>query len=163
MSMQEFYLYNSFSEGINNLAHKKIERNQLLVNEIIAYLKYYYDNFDKDNKKDISFMFNYLSLFFAEEMNDVFNFCELSKKIELKKKDLFNKMTFDVSFLMLKNSLIISNKTNPNIAVPYDLNQIALFFEYKENTIEYKIFYLLLNDEKIFDNAIKLYALKFLK
>ena len=30
MSMQEFYQYNNFAEGIHNLAHKKIERNNLI-------------------------------------------------------------------------------------------------------------------------------------
>lgn len=163
MSMQEFYQYNNFAEGIHNLAHKKIERNNLIVNELINYFEYYYDNFDKNNHKDISFMFNYLNLFFSDEMKDVFNFCDLFKNIDLKKKELEEKMTFDVSILMLKNSLIISNKNNENMTVPYNLEEISKFFGYKENTIEYKIFYLLLNDEKIFDNAVKLYALKFLK
>lgn len=163
MSMQEFYQYNNFSEGIHNLAHKKIERNNLIVNELINYFEYYYDNCDKQNQKDISFMFNYLNLFFSEEIKEVFEFCDLFKNIEKKKKELEEKMTFDVSILMLKKSLIISNSNTQNITIPYDFNEITKFFGYIENTIEYKIFYLLLNDEKIFDNAVKLYALKFLK
>jgi hypothetical protein len=163
--MKEFYQYQSFSEGINKLAHKKIDiDNKNLYLEIINYMVHYYDNLDKNNTQDIEFMFKYLGSFFGPFLKEVFEFCELEENIKQKKEDLKDKITPDIMTLHLKNSLLIHNNQckNNKIKVPYDLNNICNFYGYKKDTKEYKVFYLMLKNPETFTKAINLYAISFL-
>ena len=162
--MKEFYNYTSFAEGINNLAHKKIEIDDKTMEEFLNYMVYYYDNLNKNNSKDIEFMFNYLSSFFGPVMKELFDWCEIEEKTSLKKEELKDKLTSDVKTLYLKNSLLIHNNNcaSNKIKVAYDYDKICKFYGYKEDSREYKIFYLLMQRSSTFEDAMRLYAVSFL-
>lgn len=163
--MKEFYNYSSFAEAINNLAHKKIDiDNPELYMDFLNYIVHYYDNLDRNNKEDIEFMFKYLGSFFGPIFKETLEFCEVEHNIKLKKEELKDKKTSDVMTLQLKNSILIHNDSckDNKIKVSYDYDKICKFYNYKEETKEYKLFYLLLKNEDTFNQAVKLYALSFL-